>query len=70
MTGGVGSPGDAVDTGPVVVEAGHRRAGNTHVQNHNLRHTAQERDNTLDRDKEREQQRENRQYQTERGMRQ
>ena len=36
VTAGVGGPGYAVDTGSVVVEAGHRSAGDPHVQNNYL----------------------------------
>ena len=36
MTAGVGGPGYAIDTGSVVVEAGHRSAGDPHVQNNYL----------------------------------
>lgn len=36
VTGGVGRPGDAIDTGSVVVQSGHWGAGNTHIQDHHL----------------------------------
>lgn len=36
VTAGVGGPGYAVDTGSVVVEAGHGSAGDPHVQNNHL----------------------------------
>ena len=36
MTAGVGGPGYAVDTGSVVVEAGHGSARDPHVQNNHL----------------------------------
>ena len=36
VAGGVGRPGDAVNTGAVVVEPGDGSAGNSHVQDDNL----------------------------------
>ena len=36
VTAGVGGPGYAIDTGSVVIEAGHGSAGDPHVQNNYL----------------------------------
>lgn len=39
MAGGVGRPGDAVDTGAVVVKSGHWGAWHTDIQDHHLGQT-------------------------------